>query len=566
VSPPHPRRGFAPTRRGHPAASAGHPDRAEAPSRYGARPLPASPGDVFAGGGEGLSWVPRSSGAEVTIPAAPSELDELAGLRLLVERSTDMLARHDRHGTYRYVSPACRELLGYEPAQLVGRSAYELIHPADVPAVRATHDDVVAGTEVRTVAYRVRHRRDGYRWFETTAHAVRDPATGHVVEIQTSSRDISDRREADVQLRESEQRFRLAMTHAPIGMALVGLDGSFVEVNDRLCELLGRSRESLLASTFQNITHVDDLDIDVAYAAQLLAGQIAHYELEKRYVHPSGGVVWALLSGSLVRDDAGQPLYFIAQVVDISARKRALVALERTGLQLQRSNAELERYAAVVAHDLRAPLATIGGFLELLIRRDEHDLDEEAQQVLTIARRVTDQMAETIEGLLTLARVTTDALTHEPVDVGSLLDEVLASIGPTLEAVEADLRSEALPTVQGDRVQLRLLLQNLLLNAAKFRDPVRPLVVRIDAVQEGTSWRFTVADNGRGFDPADAERIFEPFVRTSSGHDLGGVGIGLATCRRIVERHGGSIRALAARPGACIAFTLPAGTPPAGAG
>jgi signal transduction histidine kinase len=169
-------------------------------------------------------------------------------------------------------------------------------------------------------------------------------------------------------------------------------------------------------------------------------------------------------------------------------------------------------------------------------------------------------MAETVEGLLTLARVSTDDLAEESVDVEQVLDEVVATVGPELEAAGARLRLGSLPRVRGDRRQLRLLFQNLLLNAVKFRDPSRGLEVHIHAEREGARWRLVVADNGRGFATVDPEQLFEPFVRTREGEDLGSTGIGLATCRRVVERHGGTITARSADPGARFEFTLVDGT------
>ena len=488
----------------------------------------------------------------------PTVADELASLRALIEHSTDMLARHAPDGSYRYVSPACRELLGYEPHELLGRSAYELIHPDDIDAVRERHARVLADSRLADVVYRIRRPDDTYVWFETTGHAVHDPDSGEIVEIQTSSRDVSRRTDTEALLRESEQRFRLAMTNAPIGMALVGLDGSWIEVNDRVCEILERPREELLDLTFQDITHPEDLDTDLDYAQQLLTGEIAHYEMDKRYLRPSGEIVWALLSGSLVRADDGEPLYYIAQIVDISLRKRALSELEVTSRSLERSNAELQHYASVAAHDLRSPMATLSGFLELLAHRYQDRLDAQGVQILQVARRVTMQLAETVEGLLQLAQVGQDELTHGVVDTREVLEGVVESIGPTLSTSDADLRIGVLPKVRGDRAQLRLLFQNLLINAVKFRDPARPLVVAIDAEQAPPWWRFTITDTGRGVAPADREVIFEPFGRNREGYRVEGTGIGLATCKRIVEHHGGSIGVDAAEPGACFWFTLPA--------
>lgn len=363
----------------------------------------------------------------------------------------------------------------------------------------------------------------------------------------------------DVERSEADERFRLAMTNAPIGMAIVGLDGRFLAVNPRLCEVLGRPEGELLDRRFQDLTHPDDLDADLGHVAQLLAGERAHYEMEKRYLLPSGEVVWALLSGSLVRGSDGEARYFISHVVDISERRRAQLELERATSELARSNEELERYAAVAAHDLRSPLATIGGLLEVIARDHGPQLDEQGRQIVAVARGATRQMAETVEGLLTLARVTTGDLAEERVDVAALLDEVVAGIGPALDDGGARLQVGPLPDVRGDGRQLRLLLQNLLLNAVRYRDPARPLVVDVSADRRGERWRFVVADNGRGLDGLDLDGLFEPFVRAGEGERLGSTGLGLATCRRVVERHGGTITAEPGEPGARFVFTLPDG-------
>jgi PAS domain S-box-containing protein len=491
------------------------------------------------------------------VAADRSVLEERDRLRLLVANSTDMLARHAPDGSYRYVSPACRELLGYEPEELVGRSAYDLIHPDDIAAVRAAHAAVLDGPRLRAIVYRIRDQLGRDVWFETTGHSLRDPATGEIVEIQTSSRDVSWRKRIEAQLRESEQRFRLAMTKASIGMALVGLDGSWVEVNERICELLGRPREELLSCTFQDVTHPDDLDADLGYVAQLLAGDISHYEMEKRYLRPSGDVVWALLGVSLVRDDAGEPRYFISQVVDMTDHKRTLRALEETSRELARSNAELRRYASVVAHDLRSPLATIGGFVELILHRYAGQLDQQGTQILQVTDRIVSQMTQTIEGLLDLSRIEADEPSYELVDVGALLDDALAAIRAELDATDVELRIGALPWVRADPALLRVVFQNLLSNAVQNSHPDRRLEVVVAAEHSPPFWRFTVSDNGRGFDPTIGEAMFEPHVRGGQRHVPGGTGMGLATCRRIVERHSGTIEAHPGDPGARFEFTLP---------
>ena len=152
---------------------------------------------------------------------------------------------------------------------------------------------------------------------------------------QKTAKNVSDRLETERILRESEERFRLAFEYAAIGKALVALDGHFLKVNRSLCDITGYCEQELLATTFQAITHPDDLDTDLGYATQLLSGEIHSYQMEKRYFHKQGHIVWILLSGCLVRDERGQPLYFIAQIQDITERKRAEDALRESEAMLQ---------------------------------------------------------------------------------------------------------------------------------------------------------------------------------------------------------------------------------------
>ncbi len=280
-----------------------------------------------------------------------------AYFRLLTETSIDLISRHSPEGIYLYASPAARTLLGYAPEELLGRSAYEFFHPDDLAAIRRSHTTVVDQPVSYTVEYRIRRKDDSYIWFETTSRSVRD-ASGTVREIHASSRDITKRKQFEQALRESEERFRLAFSNAAIGMALVDLDGHWRQVNQALCQIVGYSPEELATKTFQDITYPPDLDIDLAYMQQLLSGAIPSYQLEKRYVHKDGHLVWILLSGSMMRTVEGKPDYFISQVQDITARKEAELALRQANQHLALSLALLERrhHEMVILNELAEAL------------------------------------------------------------------------------------------------------------------------------------------------------------------------------------------------------------------
>ncbi len=219
-----------------------------------------------------------------------------------------------------FYSPQWKEMLGYEDHE-IGNQMDEWakrVHPDDLERVMQVHQDHLTG---KTPFYTNEHRllcKDGtYKWILTRGQALWDEE-GNAVRVTGFHTDISGRKQVEEALRESEERFRSAFDYASIGMALVGLEGYWLKVNPAICEIVGYSEQELLTMTFQSLTHPDDLKTDLNHVEQLLRGEIRTYDMQKRYLHKRGHIVWILLSVSLMRDLQGQPLYFIAQIQDIS--------------------------------------------------------------------------------------------------------------------------------------------------------------------------------------------------------------------------------------------------------
>jgi diguanylate cyclase (GGDEF)-like protein/PAS domain S-box-containing protein len=228
----------------------------------------------------------------------------------------------DPDGTLRYASPAFGRMLGYDPEEVVGKmNVLDHVHPDDLPHVLEETEKALSAGGIATnkAEYRFRHKDGSWRWVESAGtYLLDDP---HVKGVVVQTRDITERKRTEESLREAEERFRRSFDDAAIGMALVGTDGRFLRTNRSLCDMLGYREVELLGKTFQDITHPDDLDADLDQVRRMLDGEIRTYQMEKRYFHKEGQVVWVLLSVSLVHDEEGEPLYFVSQIQDISERK-----------------------------------------------------------------------------------------------------------------------------------------------------------------------------------------------------------------------------------------------------
>ncbi|MCR6630903.1 MAG: ATP-binding protein [Magnetospirillum sp.] len=233
--------------------------------------------------------------------------------------------------------------------------------------------------------------------------------------------------------------------------------------------------------------------------------------------------------------------------------------LRHTINQLAASNTDLERFAYIASHDLQEPLRTVVGFAQLLEKRYKGKLGEDADQFIDFIVEGGKRMSMQIQGLLDFSRIDAKGQAFRNVDMGPVVQAALDNLGDAVRQSGAEIAIPPLPAVHGDQIQLMLLFQNILGNAVKFRRPDVVPQIRLDWVPQGDMVEFRISDNGIGIDPERADEIFMIFRRLHTGGQYSGRGIGLAICRRIVERHGGTIRAEPlAEGGTRFVCTLPA--------
>jgi len=349
-----------------------------------------------------------------------------------------------------------------------------------------------------------------------------------------------------------EARFRAMVESVPHGVVMVDGSGEIVFVNRQTERLFGYAREALLGQPIERIVPTRFRERHPEFRATYFADPQARAMGAGRDLfgrRKDGTEIPVEIGLNPIETDEG--LFVLAAVVDISARKRAEE-------ELRRSNEELERFAYVASHDLQEPLRTVTSYVQLLARRYRDKLDADAAEFIEFAVQGAMRMQRLIEDLLAFSRVGTRAAALVPTDANAALDAALENLKAAAGEAGATLTRGPLPTVLADPVQLGQLFTNLVGNAVKFRG-TEPPRVQIGAERDGTQWVFRVRDNGIGIDPQYFERIFVIFQRLHGRNEYPGTGIGLAVCRKIVERHGGRIWVESEEGGgATFSFTLSA--------
>ena len=459
------------------------------------------------------------------------------------------------------VSPRLCEILGYPEQELLRLTGKDISHADDADVINRQRTRLYAG-EIDAVRVEKRYlRKDGsVVWVSFTMVLERAADGTPLYEIAVYD-DITGRKRTEGALKESEALFRSTFELAASGVAHVSLDGRFLRVNRQLCGILRYREDELIGRSVKEVSHPEDRDVTDAQRARVHAGERESVRFEKRYLRKDGSTVWVSLGVALVRGDGGAPLYEIAMFDDITERKQAEAALREAHEELKRSNSELEQFAYVASHDLSEPLRMVTSYLQLLQRRYEGRLDEDADEFIRFAVDGATRMRSLIDALLLYSRAGRGDTPVEPVDTAALVDRVADTLTAGREGPVARIHHDGLPAIAGDPAQLGQLFQNLLGNALKFTSPEREPEIEVSAEPSGPGWVFTVADNGIGFDEAHAERIFRMFQRLHGRDEYPGTGVGLAIARKVVERHGGRIWA-EPRPdgGARFRFELPGAT------
>ena len=456
-------------------------------------------------------------------------------------------------------------------------------HPDDKQRAWEAWQRATKHNEPYSLECRLRRADGVYRWWLVRGSPMLGP-NGEILKWFGTCTDIEELKHSEAALKEgndlleqrvaertaalrlSEEKFALAFASNAAAIAITRLeDGRFLDVNDTWLAVNGYRREEVIGGSARAMGIWPSAEAAGRFVAELKAnGSVRGWEQEFR--KKSGEVFLAQLSAALLTVQGDKLI--LSTLVDITDRKRAEEALQRTVAELERSNRELEQFAYISSHDLQEPLRQVRAFVDLLQERDGDKLDGKSAQYMQYIHEGATRMSSLVQGLLTYSRVGAHDRTREPVSCQHALDTALADLQVAMAQAGARVTHDELPTVIADPLQLTMLFGNLIGNALKFRRDGQPPEIHVAARRDGEDWVLSVRDNGIGIAPEFHEKVFQIFQRLHGREKYAGTGIGLAICKKIVEQHGGRIWIdSAAGEGATFHFVLGrAGTPPLPAG
>lgn len=457
----------------------------------------------------------------------------------------------DREGSIYWYNQRWYTYTGTTPEQVRGWGWAVVHHPDHLQRVIDRFRHSVQTGEPWEDTFPIRSRFGEYRWFLSRALPIRDE-TGAIVTWFGTNTDITELRETTAELERISRIVKLAHAAGKSGAWEWNLETGEVTWTEEYYGLLGLELNvKPTMKRFFSLVHPEDRERVMENVRQSIR-QCAHeFRTEFRTLH-SGVVRWIERRGQVICNESGNPVRMVGISTDITEQKQ----LEQALIQ---SNEDLARFAYASSHDLQEPLRIISSFSTLLERRIRGRLDEQSEQFLTYIVDGAQRMTGLVNDLLQYSQVSTADASPQAVDLNAVFQSALMNLQHSIEESGAKIVCDVLPQVQGNEGLLERVFQNLIGNSIKYRHPDRAPEVHVRAENFVTYWQFSVTDNGIGFKSEYSEQVFVMFKRLHGAAHYAGSGIGLAIVKRIVERHGGSVRA-ESEPGkgSTFYFSLPA--------
>jgi PAS domain S-box-containing protein len=485
--------------------------------------------------------------------------EELLFLAAIVESSDDAIIGKTLQGIITSWNQGAEIIYGYTAKEIVGKPISILVpkeNPDEIPHIL---EKLKKGQQISHYDT-IRVKKNGQKIdVSLTISPVKDKS-GNIIGASTIARDITQKIRDGKEFKERGARLQAILDYAVEGIITINEKGIMESANIASESIFGYSSSELMGRNVSMLMPSPYHEQHDSYLSNYM------HTGNKKIIGIGREVTGRRKDGTTFPMDLAvsevkleDRVIFTGFVRDITERKRAEEELVKTLENLKRSNAELEQFAYVASHDLQEPLRMVSNYMNLIERRYKDKLDKDAEEFIGFAVDGAKRMQTLINDLLSFSRVGSRGKPFEPTPLETILSEALSNLQITIEDTKAEITHDPLPTIMGDKVQMVQLFQNLISNAIKFKNNENNPRVHISAKQKEKEWIISVKDNGIGIDPQYAERIFIIFQRLHNREDYPGTGIGLAVCRKIVERHGGKIWVESEKgKGATFYFTIPA--------
>ncbi|MEO8613867.1 MAG: ATP-binding protein [Luteolibacter sp.] len=462
-------------------------------------------------------------------------------LRSLMDHVPDRIYFKDNQSRFMRNNQAHLARFGLtDPSQVIGKTDFDFF--TEEHARQAFEDEkrVMETGEPLTIEEMETWPDDTESWALSTKMRLEDE-NGRVIGTFGISHDITERKREEKALKLMSNRLVLATHAAAIGIWDFDPVNNELIWDEQMFRIFGVTPDQFTGNyeAWQATVHPDDLAREKEKVQMALTGE-KEFDSEFRIIWSDKSIRYIKADALVQRDDSGKAIHMIGTNWDITEQKHAEQALARTAAELTRSNADLAQFASVASHDLQEPLRAVAGCVELLAKGYQDKLDADAKVLIQHTLEGARRMQTLIHDLLEYSRVATRNNQLDLTDSNAALDLALANLSTALSESDTVITRDRLPTVTANLTQLAQLFQNLIGNGLKFRSAQRP-EIHIGAQQKNDEWVFSVRDNGIGIESQYRERIFEIFQRLHTRTEYPGTGIGLAICRRIVDRHGGRI-------------------------
>jgi len=478
---------------------------------------------------------------------------ELRDLTAAMQNAVEGISRLDIEGRYVNVNRAYAHKCGYKPQEMLGREWPITVHPNDVEMLILAYQEMLTSGKVEVEARGVRKNGSFFYKQLTMVKACDEQGTfnGH----HCFMKDITERKLTERALQESESKYRQIVELAEEGIWVIDGNARTTYANRAMARMLGYSELEMFGRSLFDFMEAGEKQKALDNVERRKQGISEKHEF--KFKTKDGKDIWTYMSTNPVMDEKGNLLSCCALVYNITDRKKSDQQMLQLTEDLKRSNQELEQFAYVASHDLQEPLRAVTSYTQLLAQRYQGNLDAKADKYINHIVDGATRMQQLINDLLAYSRLGTQGKKFELTDCNAAVQQSLRNLQIAIAEKKAAIACDEMPTVMADESQLVQLFQNLIANSIKFCRQDIPLI-DIAARRRENEWLFYVRDNGIGIDPEYADRIFIIFQRLHGRREYPGTGIGLAMCKRIVERHGGRIWVESQEgKGATFCFTIP---------